>query len=413
MVTSRWASSHLVKPLIKARKRLRVLTAEEYSLLHAIDFRHRLETAILPALWAGKTVIADRYLFTALARDAARGLELDWLLHMYAPLVWPDLVVYFALDPLDSSRRVAATRAPRFYESGQDVTGLADPLTSYRQFIDRVITEYENLSVIFHFVKVDADQVVYRQHQQVRQIVQGAARRPWSEFSAEAIQRMAHETPPPGRLIAVEGSRGADVAAEAERDLPSGCALAAIDVRYQPLGRIWAVRRSPARRVQTRSIVSPRMLALLYAADLVFRLRWEIQPGPGRGPRGDCRALRRRRRWASASGLALPEAWLREVLRFAPAADADTAGAGSANPGAVGSRGIARGFGEFSRGGARPAPLRVASGGPRGARAMKWLAETPRAESDAGARRSWRAWPATSTPPARPNPSARAASQRT
>jgi dTMP kinase len=187
VVASRWASSPLVKPLIKARKRLRVLTAEEYSLLHAVDFRHRLETRVLPALWAGKTVLADRYLFTALARDAARGLELDWLLQMYAPLVWPDLVVYFALDPQDSSRRVAATRAPRFYESGQDVTGLDDPLTSYRQFIDRVITEYENLAVIFQFVKVDADQAVYRQHQQVRRLVQSAIRRPWPEFNAEAL----------------------------------------------------------------------------------------------------------------------------------------------------------------------------------------------------------------------------------
>jgi len=187
VVTSRWASSRLVKPLIKARKRLRVLSAEEYSLLHAVDFRHRLDTVILPALWAGKTVIADRYLFTALARDAARGLEFDWLLHVYAPLVWPDVVVYFALDPLDSSRRVAATRAPRFYESGQDVTGIEDPLTSYRQFIHRVIAEYDQLAVIFEFVKVDADQLVYRQHQQVRQIVQGAARRPWAKFSAEAL----------------------------------------------------------------------------------------------------------------------------------------------------------------------------------------------------------------------------------
>ena len=100
VVTSRWASSRLVKPLIKARKRLRVLSAEEYSLLHAVDFRHRLDTVILPALWAGKTVIADRYLFTALARDAARGLEFDWLLHVYAPLVWP-----------------AACRSPRWWVS--------------------------------------------------------------------------------------------------------------------------------------------------------------------------------------------------------------------------------------------------------------------------------------------------------
>jgi dTMP kinase len=187
VVSTRWASSKVVKPLIKARKRLRVLTAEEYSLLHAADFRQRLEATILPALWAGRTVIADRYLFTALARDAARGLELDWLLHVYAPLAWPDLVIYLALDPQDSSRRVASTRAPRFYESGQDVTGLEDPLTSYRQFIDRVITEYENLAVIFQFVKVEADQAVYRQHQQIRRLVQDVARRPWPEFSAEAL----------------------------------------------------------------------------------------------------------------------------------------------------------------------------------------------------------------------------------
>ena len=195
VVTSRWASSRLMSPLIKPRKRLRVLGAEEYSLLHAVDFRHRLETDILPALWAGRTVLADRYLFTALARDAARGLELDWLLTVYAPLVWPDLVVYFALDPLDSSRRVASTRAPRFYESGQDVTGLADPLTSYRRFIDRVITEYENLAVVFHFVEVDAGQAVYRQHQQVRQIVQRATRRRWPEFSAEAVSEWLARQP--------------------------------------------------------------------------------------------------------------------------------------------------------------------------------------------------------------------------
>ena len=187
VVADRWASSPLIKPLIKSRKELRVLSAEEYSLLHAVDFRHRVETKILPALWAGRTVIADRYLFTALARDAARGLELDWLLHVYAPLLWPDLVVYFALDPHHSSRRIAATRAPRFYEAGQDVTGLDDPVISYRQFIDRVITDYENLAVIFQFVKVDASQAVYRQHQQVRALVQAAHRRPWREFSSEAV----------------------------------------------------------------------------------------------------------------------------------------------------------------------------------------------------------------------------------
>ena len=38
--------------------------------------------SLLPSLWAGKTVVADRFLFTALARDVARGLDLDWVLNL-------------------------------------------------------------------------------------------------------------------------------------------------------------------------------------------------------------------------------------------------------------------------------------------------------------------------------------------
>src|SRR5688572_20328722 len=188
VVSTRWASSPLVKPLLKVRKKIRTLSIEEYSLLHAVDFRHRLETSILPALWAGKTVLADRYLFTALARDAARGLDLDWLLNAYAPLLWPDLVLYFSMSPEDSRRRIASTRAPHFYEAGQDVTGIEDPLASYGRFIDRVVTEYKNLSVVFQFVTVDAGDAVYRQHTRVRELVAGAAKRPWSRFSKEAVE---------------------------------------------------------------------------------------------------------------------------------------------------------------------------------------------------------------------------------
>ena len=188
VVSSRWASSALVKPVLKVRKKIRTLSTEEYSLLHAADFRHRIETSILPALWAGKTVLADRYLFTALARDAARGLDLDWLLHAYSPLLWPDLVIYFSMTPEDSGRRIASTRAPRFYEAGQDVTGIEDPLASYSRFIDRVVAEYENLSVVFQFVTVDASDAVYRQHTHVRTLVEKTQKRPWTTFSEDAVE---------------------------------------------------------------------------------------------------------------------------------------------------------------------------------------------------------------------------------
>ena len=113
VVTTKWNSSALVKPLVKARKAAHALSPEEFSLLHAADFRYRLETDVLPALWKGQTVVADRYLFTALARDAARGLDLHWLMELYRPLFWPDIVFYFSVSPETSGKRIAAERSPQ------------------------------------------------------------------------------------------------------------------------------------------------------------------------------------------------------------------------------------------------------------------------------------------------------------
>src|SRR6266513_2107732 len=166
--TTKWNSSKLIKPIIKARKNMRSINQEEFSLLHAADFRHRLEHEIMPALVQGKMVVADRFLFTALARDAARGLELDWLLHIYSPLYWPDAVFYFSVSPETSGQRIASTRAPKYYEAGQDVTKIEDPFESYTQFISRVIKEYEALSIIFKFITIDAEAPFYDQHMIIR-----------------------------------------------------------------------------------------------------------------------------------------------------------------------------------------------------------------------------------------------------
>src|SRR3954468_6597314 len=119
VVTTKWNSSDLIKPIIKSRKNVRALSPEEFSLLHAADFRHRVEQIVLPALWEGKTVLADRFLFTGLARDVARGLDLDWVLRLYDRLFGPDLFFYFPVSPAPWGQRVMATRTPNFYEAGQ------------------------------------------------------------------------------------------------------------------------------------------------------------------------------------------------------------------------------------------------------------------------------------------------------
>jgi dTMP kinase len=188
VVSTKWNSSEFIKPLVRARKAVRSLSPVEYCLLHACDFRHRLETEILPALCAGKTVIADRYLFTALARDVARGLDLDWVLNLYVPLLWPDMVLYFSVTPETSQKRISSERAPSYYESGQDITLIDDPLASYAQFMGRVIQEYEALALVFQFLTIDAEQSIYAQHQQIRTTFEQAQRRRWPDHNGEAVR---------------------------------------------------------------------------------------------------------------------------------------------------------------------------------------------------------------------------------
>jgi dTMP kinase len=187
VVSAKWNSSELIKPLVRARKQAHALSPQEFTLIHASDYRYRLETQILPALWSGKTVVADRHFFTALARDAARGMDIHWLLNIYAPLFWPDIVFYFAVSPETSGKRIAADRDPTYYEAGQDVTDLDSPQESYTQFIGRVIKEYEALALIFQFITVDAEQSIYQQHRQIRELYQQCRRRPWADRNQDAL----------------------------------------------------------------------------------------------------------------------------------------------------------------------------------------------------------------------------------
>ncbi len=187
VISVKWADSPLVKPLIRARKGARALSPQEHTLLYASDFRHQLECIILPALWAGKMVIADGYLFTGLARAGARDLRLNWILNCYEPLFWPDVAFYFDVSPETSGKRKASTLAPQFYDAGQDVTNIEDPYESYNHFLARMRQEYRALASIFQMITVDAEQSIYEQHRSIRQMFREATKREWAEWNMEAM----------------------------------------------------------------------------------------------------------------------------------------------------------------------------------------------------------------------------------
>jgi thymidylate kinase len=95
-----WNSSPLVKSATRRGKQRRLLTPTTFSLLHAADFADRCERQIMPLLQGDYLVLADRYIYTAFARDAARGCPPRWLRNLYRFAPIPDITFYFRA-PLD------------------------------------------------------------------------------------------------------------------------------------------------------------------------------------------------------------------------------------------------------------------------------------------------------------------------
>ena len=84
MFVTEWNSSALVKAATKTGKKKNSLTPMTFSLLHATDFADRLLYNIIPPLKAGMIVLADRYAYTAFARDVARGVDRQWVRELYS-----------------------------------------------------------------------------------------------------------------------------------------------------------------------------------------------------------------------------------------------------------------------------------------------------------------------------------------
>ena len=141
-----WNSSALVKAATKTGKKKNALTPMTFSLLHATDFADRLLYKIIPPLKAGMIVLADRYAYTAFARDVARGVDRQWVRELYSFAVRPDLTLYFRV-PIDVSLdRLMARRVKlKFYEAGMDLGWSANPAESFRLFQGKVLEEYDRL----------------------------------------------------------------------------------------------------------------------------------------------------------------------------------------------------------------------------------------------------------------------------
>ena len=165
-----WNSSSLTAKVVRRGKRRLWLGHLSCVLLHATDFTHRYENIILPALREGKLVLADRYVFTAFARDVARNADRASVRRLHSFATQPDLALYFRV-PLEVAMHRVLTGPGReglkYYDAGLDLGLSHDPEESYRTFQGRVVAEYNRMVDEYDMTVIDADRPIEPQRQEV------------------------------------------------------------------------------------------------------------------------------------------------------------------------------------------------------------------------------------------------------
>ncbi len=123
-----WNSSDLVKKATRKGKKKKLLTLTTFSLIHCTDFADRYERQILPLLQGRYLVLADRYVYTAFARDSVRGCDRDWLRKLYRFARKPDITFFFEV-PLDVAlgRILEGRPMLKYHEAGMDMGFSKDP----------------------------------------------------------------------------------------------------------------------------------------------------------------------------------------------------------------------------------------------------------------------------------------------
>ena len=174
VILSEWTSSKLIKRALKAGRKQGSSDPRLLSLLHAADIAEMHQRDIVPALQRGAIVLADRYIYTALARDLARGVELEWAHNIYQFATHPDLNVYFRISAEEALRRSLSTNPLLKYEqqAGMEHAAHLVSLDSFRAYQQRVLAAYETIGSGFAFFYLDAMQPVKQQQQQLREAVQ-------------------------------------------------------------------------------------------------------------------------------------------------------------------------------------------------------------------------------------------------
>jgi thymidylate kinase len=135
--TVAWQPSRLVRRAAADPRSRTTLTARVAALMAAADAQHRIGARVARRLERGEVVLADRYAWTAIAREVARGLELDWSVDLHRTLPAPDLILFHRGEAGSAVERALAARPPSVRS--------AAVAAAYGSFVERLVAAFETL----------------------------------------------------------------------------------------------------------------------------------------------------------------------------------------------------------------------------------------------------------------------------
>ena len=150
--------SHLVGEELETAKQGNVLTHTTLALFYATDFFDQLVHEMIPALRAGLVVLADRYVYTLMARDIVRGAERSWTRNLYSPALVPDAVFYFRVSARQLVERNFRKNATLdYWESGMDLGLSRDMFDSFIKYQRMLQAEFHQMQKEYGFQMINAN----------------------------------------------------------------------------------------------------------------------------------------------------------------------------------------------------------------------------------------------------------------
>ena len=171
--------STLVAEELEAAQQGNILSHTTRSLFYATDFADQLENQIIPALRAGFIVIADRYIYTLMARDIVRGADREWVKSLYSIALVPDAVFYLRVSPQQLVERNFKKNATlNYWESGMDIGLSRDLFASFMKYQRLIQAEFRKMQIEYAFAVINGNRSSRAIASELRAKVQGIVNMP-------------------------------------------------------------------------------------------------------------------------------------------------------------------------------------------------------------------------------------------